>query len=60
MNSPFFTAFTDVAWAALLADRAEDDDLAQAHRLADSALALAVEGGFGGVERDARAVLLRL
>jgi hypothetical protein len=60
MESPLLTAYTDAAWAALLADRDRRDDRTRARAMAEQALAAATAGGYGYIERDARAVLERL
>ncbi len=57
MESPLLMAYTHATWAELAADRG---DAARARELADGALAPAVEGGYGYIERDALAVLDRL
>jgi hypothetical protein len=59
-ESPLLTAYTDAAWAALLADRNRRDDRTRARERAEQALAAATSGGYGYIERDARAVLERL
>ena len=59
MEAPFFVAWTQVAWADLLADRNQPGDAQQAQALADAALPVATERGFGYVERDARSLLER-
>ena len=60
MESPLLVAHTQAAWAALLADRNRDDDRARARDMAEKALATATTGGYGYIERDARAVLEQL
>ena len=60
MESPLLVAHTQAAWAALLADRNRDDDRARARDMAEHALATATTGGYGYIERDARAVLEQL
>jgi tetratricopeptide (TPR) repeat protein len=60
MESPFFSAFTQTAWAALLADRNQPGDTQHARALLDAALPVATAGGYGYIERDARAVLERI
>lgn len=56
MEAPFFIALTKVAWARMLAERGAGDDLDRARAMATDALALAVEGGYGAVERQAAAL----
>jgi hypothetical protein len=60
LRSPLFVAHTQAAWSALLADRSRADDRARARDMAEQALAAATAGGYGNVERDARAVLEQL
>ena len=60
MEAPWFVAFTQVAWADLLADRNRLGDAHRARALADAALPVATERGYGYVERDARSVLRRI
>jgi tetratricopeptide (TPR) repeat protein len=60
LHSPLLIAYTNAAWAALLADRNEGDDRARAREMAEHALAAATAGGYGYIERDARAVLEQL
>ena len=60
LDSPLLIAYSDVARAELLVDRARADDLAQARRLAEGALAAATAGGFGYIADDSRAVLERV
>ncbi len=60
MRASFFSAFTGVAWAEMLADTGGPDDLVRARAMADDALAGAIEGGYGGVEQAARALVERL
>ncbi len=60
LGSQLFVACTQAAWAALLADRNCGDDRDRAIAMAEAALATATAGGYGYVERDARAVLERL
>lgn len=55
MEAPFFIALTKVAWARLLVDQGGDSE--KAHRMAFDALELAVDGGFGAVERQAKVLL---
>jgi class 3 adenylate cyclase/tetratricopeptide (TPR) repeat protein len=58
--SPLLTAYTDAARAAVLADRNRHDDHQRARDMAGRALAAATAGGYGYIERDARAVLEQL
>jgi len=60
MEAPFFVAYTQTAWAALLVDRNQPGDAQQARTLIDAAIPVATEGGYGYVERDARDLLERL
>jgi tetratricopeptide (TPR) repeat protein len=60
VGSPILAAYTQAAWAALLADRNQNDDHARAREMATAALDAAVAGGYGYIETDARAVLERL
>jgi tetratricopeptide (TPR) repeat protein len=60
MEAPFFVAWTQTAWAALLADRNQPGDAQRARELLDAALPVATERGYGYVERDARALLERI
>jgi DNA-binding SARP family transcriptional activator len=60
MESPLLVAYTNAAWAALLADRNRGDDHERARQLAERAHAAAIAGGYGYIESDARAVLARL
>ena len=60
LRSPVLVAQTRAAWATLLADRCGDGDRAHAVELAQAAHAAAVEGGYGRVAAEARAVLDRL
>ena len=57
MESPLLVAYTHAAWVELAADRGE---ATRARELAEAALAAAVQGGYGYIERDALAVLDRL
>ena len=57
VESPLLVAYTEAAWAQL---SAECGDIERAKTLAESALAKAIPGGFGGIEIDARAVLEKL
>ena len=56
---PLLIAYTNAAWAAMLADRDHPDDRTQAREKAQHALAAATTGGYGYIEADARAVLDR-
>ncbi len=60
MDSPLLVAYTNAASAALLADRGEDEERHRARTMAESALTAASAGGYGYIERDARAVLDQL
>lgn len=60
VRSPVLVASTRAAWATMLVDRNRGDDHHRARELAAAALAAAETGGYGYVERDARAVLERL
>ena len=60
LESPLLIAYTNAAWAELLAERDHADDRAQAVVKARDALAAAVAGGFGYIEADARRVLDRV
>jgi hypothetical protein len=60
MEAPFFVASTQSAWAHLLVQRDELGDRDRARALLAAALSVAVERGFGAVERDARSVLARV
>jgi hypothetical protein len=55
--SPPLVSATQARWALLSIDRRRGDDHVQARTLAEDALAAAAAGGFGLVERDARAAL---
>lgn len=57
MEAPFFIALTKVAWARVLAERGDPADADRVRSLASDALALAVEGGFGAIERQAAALI---
>ena len=57
LESPLLGAYTQAAWAALLVDMGETT---RAEQMASDALTAAVDGGFGYIEADARAVLARL
>jgi hypothetical protein len=60
LRSALLVARTQAAWAALLAGRDRADDRTRARDMAQRALATATAGGYGYVERDARAVLEQL
>jgi hypothetical protein len=60
MESRFFVALTQTAWAALLADRNHPGDAQRASVLLDAALPVAIASGYGYIERDARTVLERI
>jgi class 3 adenylate cyclase/tetratricopeptide (TPR) repeat protein len=60
MESPLLVAYTQAAWASLLADRGHHDDSTRAREMAHQALTAATAGGFGYIESDARAVLDRI
>ena len=60
LDSPLLIAYTNAAWAEMLAERDHADDHAQAVVKAQDALAAAVAGGFGYIEADARRVLDRV
>jgi class 3 adenylate cyclase/tetratricopeptide (TPR) repeat protein len=60
IDAPFFIALTQTAWAALLADRNHPGDTQHARTLAETALQVATERGYGYIERDARTVLKRI
>jgi hypothetical protein len=60
MEAPFFVALTQAAWAGLLAGRDQPGDGQRARALAEAALPVATERGYGYVERDARSVLERI
>jgi hypothetical protein len=60
LRSPLFVACTQAAWAALLVERNRGDDRTRARDMAEPALAAATAGGYGAIERDARAVLEQL
>ena len=59
LRAPYFVAFTQTAWAALLSDRNQPGDGQRARTLIDAALPVATERGYGYVERDARELLER-
>jgi len=60
VRSPILVARTQVAWAAMLAERSRGDDHPRARTMAQAALDAAVSGGYGYVGSDARLVLERL
>ena len=60
IESRFFIALTQTAWAALLADRNQPGDAQRARLLLEAALPVATAGGYGYIERDARTVLERI
>ncbi len=60
LEAPVLVAQSDVAWAALLADRDRGDDAERAQVLASGALDVAERCGYGYVAADARQVLERL
>jgi tetratricopeptide (TPR) repeat protein len=60
MESRFFVGLTQIAWAALLADRNQPGDAQRARLLLDAALPVATAGGYGYIEHDARALLKRI
>lgn len=60
METPWFVAFTQTAWADLLADRNQRGDAQRARALIGAALPVATERGYGYVEHDARSVLVRI
>lgn len=60
LEAPVLIAQTQATWADLLVDRDRPGDRDQAHKLLDEALPIAVEHGYGFVERDAATVLARL
>jgi class 3 adenylate cyclase/tetratricopeptide (TPR) repeat protein len=59
-RSPLLITHTYAAWAALLADRNQDDDHNRARVMAQQALDAATAGGYGYIETDARTVLTQL
>jgi hypothetical protein len=59
-GSPLLVAYTQAAWAAVLAERDTGDDRERARPMADAALAAATTGGYGYIEADARSVLAKL
>jgi class 3 adenylate cyclase len=60
IESPLLVAYTQAAWAALLADRGRGNDRDRAKALADQSLATATSHGYGYVAADARAALGKL
>jgi hypothetical protein len=60
MEAPVFTAWTRVAWADALVDRARPGDGERARVLLDAALESADTRGFGLIDREAAAVLSRI
>jgi hypothetical protein len=60
LESPLFVAYTQAAWAALLADRGAPGDHERARALAEEALATATSGDYRTIAADARRVLGRL
>jgi class 3 adenylate cyclase len=60
LRSPILVAYTRAAWAALLADRNQNNDRTRARTMARAAFNAALAGGYGYIEADARAVLDRL
>jgi class 3 adenylate cyclase/tetratricopeptide (TPR) repeat protein len=60
LESPILVAMTQAAWSAMLTDRAGDTDHDHARTLAGEALECAAARGWGGIEREARAVLAKL
>ena len=57
LDSPLLIAYTQAAWAALLADGPTDE---HARTLAEQALDTATAGGYGYIAADARKVLDQL
>ena len=57
MESSLLVAYTQAAWASLLADRDHHDDRTRAQDLANQALAAGTAGGFGYIASDAERVL---
>ena len=55
MEAPYFVASTQTAWAALLTDRNQSGSAQQAQTLLEARVIVAIEGGYGYVERDAEA-----
>jgi tetratricopeptide (TPR) repeat protein len=60
VRSPLLVAYTEAAWAEMLADRNQGDDHDRARTMAQAALDAAIAGGYGYVESDARVVLARV
>lgn len=60
MEAPFFVAWTQAAWAALLADRNQPGDTQRPRAMVDTGLPVSVERGYGYIERDARTLLERI
>ena len=60
MQAPYFVAYTQIAWASLLADRDQPGDVQRVRTLIDLALPVASRGGYGYVERDAGNLLRKL
>ena len=60
MESTLLVAYTQAAWASLLADRNANDDRTRARDMAHEALPGATAGGFGYIASDAQAVLDRI
>jgi tetratricopeptide (TPR) repeat protein len=60
MESPLLIAYTDAAWAALLADRDRGDDRERARAMAERAVEVSAARGLGYIHADAQAVLARL
>jgi class 3 adenylate cyclase/tetratricopeptide (TPR) repeat protein len=60
LQSPLFITYTRAAWARTLVERGRGDDHTRARSMAEQALADAIAGGYGYIERDARGVLEQL
>ena len=60
LQCPVLVSLTEAAWAGLLVDRGRGADHQRAKVMAQRAFRAASDGGYGGVERDAAAVLERL
>ncbi len=60
LEAPFFTAWTKAAWAELLVDRADGEDLERAGAMAAEALAIAEPAGYAAVAAQARSLVARL
>jgi class 3 adenylate cyclase/tetratricopeptide (TPR) repeat protein len=60
MEAQYLVAFTQSAWAALLADRNQSGDTQLARALLDAASPVASQRGYGYVERDAQSLLERI